>query len=158
MSLECQSCVMSFVCHSYILVCHPYVTRMYSYVIRMSLVCPSYVLVCHHHSFVLVCHPYVTRMYSYAIRMSLVCGFTMNRFSMLKYQSRAFHLFDQQTFLTWVENIELWWIPRKQKKFSDENLRFDWIKLIHLYWLINIGWLADINLFNLMIYLFNHKL
>ena len=156
-------------CHPYVIrmsfVCHPYVTRMYSYVIRMSLVCThvsfvchSYVLVCHHHSFVLVCHPYVTRMYSNVIRMSLVCGFTMNRFSMLKYQSRAFHLFDQQTFLTWVENIELWWIMGKQKKFSDENLRLDWIKLIHLYWLINIGWLADINLFNLMIYLFNHKL
>ena len=28
-----------YVCYSYVLVCHPYVTRLYSYVIRMSLVC-----------------------------------------------------------------------------------------------------------------------
>ena len=35
------SCVIrvSLVCHSHVLVCHPYVTRMYSHVIRMSLVC-----------------------------------------------------------------------------------------------------------------------
>ena len=85
---------MSFVCHSYVIhispVRHsyvPYVTRMYSYVIRMSLVCHLYVtrmysyvtrvsLVCAR--MLPVCHPYVTRMYSYVIRMSLVCGFTMN--------------------------------------------------------------------------------
>ena len=128
---------MSSVCHSYVLICHSHVTRMYSRVIRMSLVCSrmSSSLVCSPmssvcHSYVLVCHP-----------MSLVCGFTMNRFSMLKYKSRAFHLFDQQTFLTWVENIELWWITRKQKKFSDENLRFYWIKLIHIDWLISVDWL-----------------
>ena len=30
---------MSSVCHSYVLVCHPCVTRMYPYVIRLSLVC-----------------------------------------------------------------------------------------------------------------------
>ena len=30
---------MSFVCHSHVLVCHPYATRIYSYVIRVSLVC-----------------------------------------------------------------------------------------------------------------------
>ena len=34
---------------------------------------------------------------------------------MLKYKSRAFHLFDQLTFLKWVENIELWWIMGRQK-------------------------------------------
>ena len=51
----------------YVLVCHLYVTRMYSCVIRMSLVCTRMLLVC-----------YVTRMYSHVIRMSLVCGFTMN--------------------------------------------------------------------------------
>ena len=63
---------------------NPYCIRMYSYVIRVSLVYTrmySYVTrmssVCH--SYVLVCHPYVTRMYSYVIRISLVCGFTMNR-------------------------------------------------------------------------------
>ena len=65
---------MSLVCNpklSLILVCHPYVTRMYSYVIRMSLVCNPMSFVCH--SYVLVCHPYVTRMYSYVIRMSSLC-------------------------------------------------------------------------------------
>ena len=60
------------------LICHPYVTRMYSYVIYMSLVCTRMSSACH--SYVLVCHPYVThmysyvtRMYSYLTRMSLVC-------------------------------------------------------------------------------------
>ena len=92
------------------LVLHAYATRMYFYVIRMSLVCThmssvchSYVLLCHPyvtrmysyvirislvctrmssvwHSYVLVCHPYVTRMYAYVIRMSLACGFTINLF------------------------------------------------------------------------------
>ena len=61
----------SSACDSNVLVCHQYVTRMYSYVIRMSLVCTRMSSVCH--SYVLVCHPYVTRMYSYVIRMSLVC-------------------------------------------------------------------------------------
>ena len=37
MSLVCTR--MSFVCHLYLLVCHSYVTRMFLYVIRMSLVC-----------------------------------------------------------------------------------------------------------------------
>ena len=64
---------MSSVCHSYVLVSHPFVTRMYSYVILMSLVISSV-----YHSYVLVCHPYVTRIYSYVIRMSLVCSFTMS--------------------------------------------------------------------------------
>ena len=80
---------MLFSRHSYAicmsLVCHSYVTRMYSYVIRMSLlfvhkspVCTCMSFVCH--SYVLACHPYVTRMYSYVtciyscvIRVSLVC-------------------------------------------------------------------------------------
>ena len=35
---------------------------------------------------------------------------------------------------------ELWWIMEKQKKFSDENQSFDWIKLIHWYRLVNNGW------------------
>ena len=48
---------MSSACHPHAPVCDAYVTRMYSYVIGMSL----------------VCHPYVTRMYSYVICMSLVC-------------------------------------------------------------------------------------
>ena len=57
-------------------------TRIYSYVIRMSLVCIRMSFVCHlyvlvYHSYVtrmsLVCYPYVTRLYLYAIRMSLVC-------------------------------------------------------------------------------------
>ena len=81
-------------------VCHPYATRVYSYVIRMSLVCTRMSFVCTgmssvRHSYVLVCYLYVTRMcsyvirislacthmssvcHSYVIRMSLVCGFTM---------------------------------------------------------------------------------
>ena len=55
----------------YVLVCHPYVTRMYLYVIRISLVCTCMSSVCH--LYVLVCHLYVTRMYSYVIRMPLIC-------------------------------------------------------------------------------------
>ena len=62
---------MSSVCYSYVLVCHSHVTRMYSYVIRISLLCTRMSSVCH--SYVLVCHLYVTRMYSHVIRMSLVC-------------------------------------------------------------------------------------
>ena len=31
----------------------------------------------------------------------------------------------------------------KTKKSSDENQRVDWIKSIHWYRLVNIGWLAD---------------
>ena len=42
---------------------------------------------------------------------------------------------------------ELW----ENKKILDENQRFDWIKSIHGYRLVNIGWLADINLFDSMI-------
>ena len=53
------------------LVFHSYATRMYLYVICMTLVCTRMPSVCH--SYVLVSHPYVTRMYSYVIRMSLVC-------------------------------------------------------------------------------------
>ena len=68
---------MSSACHSHVPVCDAYVTRIYSYVIRMSLVCTRMSSICHLHvpvchSYVLACHPYVTRMYSYVIRMSLV--------------------------------------------------------------------------------------
>ena len=42
---------------------------------------------------------------------------------------------------------ELW----ENEKFLNENQRIDWIKSIHGYRLVNIGWLADINLFNSMI-------
>ena len=89
MPLLCHSRLYSYVIRMS-LVC----TRMYSYVIRMSLVCTRMSSVCHSyvirmslvctrmspvcHSYVLVCHPYVTRMYSHVIRMSLVCSFTMN--------------------------------------------------------------------------------
>ena len=45
---------MPSICHLHILVCHPYLTRMYSYVIRMSLVCTHISSVCH--SYVLACH------------------------------------------------------------------------------------------------------
>ena len=114
---------MSFVCAHiclYVLLCHPYVTRLYSYIIRMSLVCTripsichSYVLVCHPYvtrmyayiirifivctRMSLVCHPYVTRMYSYVICMLLVCGFTMNHYHKIKqtYICKCLH---QETF------------------------------------------------------------
>ena len=54
----------SFACHLYalifylyVLVCHSCVSRVYSYLIHMSLVCTCMSSVCH--SYVLVCHPYV---------------------------------------------------------------------------------------------------
>ena len=46
----------------------------------------------------------------------------------------------------------------ENKKFSDENQRFDWIKPIHWYWLVNINWLADIDLFKSMIWLVKSRL
>ena len=57
--------------YSYVLVCHLYVARIYSYVIRMSLVYTCMSSVCH--SYVTVSHPYVTHMYSYVTGMSIVC-------------------------------------------------------------------------------------
>ena len=36
----------------------------------------------------------------------------------------------------------------ESKKIPDENKRFDWLKSIHGHRLFNIGWLADINLFD----------
>ena len=42
----------------------------------------------------------------------------------------------------------------ENKKLPDENQRFDWIKSVHGYRLVNIGWLADINFFDSMIWLF----
>ena len=41
----------------------------------------------------------------------------------------------------------------KTKKFSNEYQRFDWIKLINWCQFANIGWLADIDLFDSMIWL-----
>ena len=41
----------------------------------------------------------------------------------------------------------------ENKTLSDENQRFNWIKSIYWYRLINIGWLADIDLYELMIWL-----
>ena len=41
----------------------------------------------------------------------------------------------------------------ENKKILDENQRFDWMKSIPGYPLVNISWLADINLFNSMIWL-----
>ena len=83
MLLECQSYVISFVCHSHVICVRSYFIYMYSYVILRSLVCTRMSSVCHSYvpvsySYVLVSHSYVSRMYSYVIRMSLVCGFTMN--------------------------------------------------------------------------------
>ena len=39
----------------------------------------------------------------------------------------------------------------KIKELPDENQRFDWTKSIYGYRLVNIDWLADINLFDSMI-------
>ena len=39
----------------------------------------------------------------------------------------------------------------ENKKISDVNQRFHWIKSIHVYRLVNIGWLDDINLLNSII-------
>ena len=47
---------LSLICRLYLLGCNPYVTRMYSYVILMSLVCTRMLSVC-------------TRMYSYVTRL-----------------------------------------------------------------------------------------
>ena len=41
----------------------------------------------------------------------------------------------------------------QNKKIPHENQRFDWKKLIHGHRLVNISWLADINLFDSMIWL-----
>ena len=38
----------------------------------------------------------------------------------------------------------------ENKKIADGNQRFDWMNLIHGYRLVNIGWLADINLLDSM--------
>ena len=57
------------------------------------------------------------------------------------------------TLFTWITKLfsrvlkilnydGLW----ENKKLADENQRFHWIKSIHWYRLVNIGWLADINL------------
>ena len=54
---------LSSACHSHVSVHDAYVTRMYLYVIRMSLVCTRMSSVCR--SYVLVYHPYVTRMWFY---------------------------------------------------------------------------------------------
>ena len=81
MSFECHLYVMSFVCPLYVLVCHSHATRVYSHVIRVSLV----------HTRM---SSYVTRVYLYVSRISLVCGFTMNLQRTVKYEihRRALHL------------------------------------------------------------------
>ena len=61
--------------------CYLYVTRMYSYVICMSLGFTRMSFVCQ--SYVLACHSYVTCMYSYVIHMSLICHSYVIRMSLL---------------------------------------------------------------------------
>ena len=68
---------MSLVCtHMSLVYTHPYVTRMYSYVIPMSLVYTWYV-----------------------IRMSLVCGLTMNLFK-LQFRNKTLNVTFQTLSLT----------------------------------------------------------
>ena len=55
--------------------------------------------------------------------------------------------------MSWKYWIMMDYGKTNKKKFSDENLRFDQIKSIHWYWLVNIGWPADIELFNLITWL-----
>ena len=70
---------------------------------------------------------------------------------MLRHRCQAFHLFELQAFflheLKTLNYDGLW----ENKKALDENERFDWIKSIPGYRLVNMGWLPDINLFNSMI-------
>ena len=87
MSLVCTR--MSFVCHSYVLVCDPYITRMYSYVIRMSL----------------VCHPYVTRLYSYVIRMSFVC----HSYVVLPWTKRTLNIRYYITYAMFLYSRNMFW-------------------------------------------------
>ena len=84
---------------SSVLVCHSYVTRIYSYIICMSLVCTRMSSVCHlyvirmplvsthmlsvYHSYVLVCHPYVTSMWFYHER-SMFYFFLVGSFFRIK--------------------------------------------------------------------------
>ena len=49
-----------------------------------------------------------------------------------------------------ISNYDGLW---KNKKIPNEIQRFNWIKFIHGYRLVNIGWLADIDLLNSMIWL-----
>ena len=75
---------------------------------------------------------------------------TIDSFRML--QHKLFTYLKNKTLVACVENIELWWIMGEQK-LSDENQRFDWIKSINWYLLVNIGWLTDIDLLDSMIWL-----
>ena len=108
-SLICT--LMSFVCHSYVLVCHTYVTRTYSYVIRMSLICTRMSSVCH--SYVLACHPCFTRMYSYAIRMPLVCT------HMSSYVTRMYsHVIRMSLICTPMSSVCHWYLVLPWTKFK----------------------------------------
>ena len=60
--------------------------------------------------------------------------------------SRLFTCLNNKTLLKCVEILNydgLW----KSKTLSEENQRFDWIKSIHWYRLVNNGWLTDIDFF-----------
>ena len=74
--------IMSFICHSYVLVYHLYVIRMYSYVIRVSLVCTAISSV--YHSYVLVYHSYVIRMWFYHEPFTLLIEDISGGFQTLK--------------------------------------------------------------------------
>ena len=52
---------------------------------------------------------------------------------MLQHKSQAFHVYNYDRS---CEN----------KKSSDENQCFNWMKPIHWYQLVDIGWFVDINL------------
>ena len=58
-------------------------------------------------------------------------------FRMLQQKFQAFGFYEWQTLVTWVENIELWWIMLKYKKPRwNSTLRVD-------KWLIDFDWLIS---------------
>ena len=116
---------MSFACYLYALifclyvfVCHSYVSRMYSYVICMSLVCTRMSSVCH----------------SYVIRMSLVCtrmSFVCTRMSsvctpMYSYVIRSY----APVCHSYITPI---WFCHEPLRFYHEPLKNDIFQRIHYH-------------------------
>ena len=86
--------VKMFRMYSYVIRMSLVCTRMSSYVTHMSLVCICMSSICH--LYVLIYHPYVTPVYFYVIDMSFVCrfinGIHLNYFSHIS-RERCIHCF-----------------------------------------------------------------
>ena len=92
-----------------------------------------------------------------------VSTYVQNSFWVLKLPLAALGCYDTDARLfTYLNNKPFFYMSskhwvmmdyRKTKKILDENQRFDWMKSIPGYPLVNISWLADINLFNSMIWI-----